>query len=370
MPIPFLRPSLPCAEELLPYLRRVDAAGIYSNFGPLVRELEAEILARRFGGQGAVTTVANATLGLMLAIAAVKRPGKRWALLPSFTFAAGPLAALWCGLSPYFVDVAPGGWTLDAAALETALETVGDEAAVIIPGPTFGTPMDLSGFERYRAAGLPVVVDAAPAMGAGPDGAQYGVGFSGPVVYSLHATKPFGLGEGGLVYSADADLIGRIRRDANFGFNAERAAEALGLNAKLSEYGAAVGLALLESLAQRRAARRRVADGYLQAFTRSGLAARSWEVQKPPPDCPQFWSLLTPPGRSNQQVVAALALQGIECRTYFAPACHQQPAFATAARGPLPVTEDLAARVLSLPFWETMSAAPIEAVVEALCRLA
>ena len=368
MRIPFLRPSLPRAEELAPYLRRMDAAGIYSNYGPLARELEAELLRRRFGGQGAVTTVANATLGLMLAISAVKRPGRRWAILPSFTFAAGPLAVMWCGLQPYFVDVTPDAWTLDEAALDAALAELGDDVAVVVPGATFGTAMDLAGYERRRAAGLPVVVDAAPAMGAGDDGRQFGTGFAGAVVYSLHATKPFGIGEGGLVYSADAELIARIRRDANFGFNAERMAETPGLNAKLSEYGAAVGLAMLESFAQRRAERRRVARGYAQRFAASGLAQRGWQAQAPAADCPQFWPLLAPPGRSNAAVIAALAQAGIECRRYFAPACHQQPAFAAAGRGPLPVTEDLAARVLSLPFWEAMTDAEMDAVLEALIR--
>ncbi len=78
-------------------------------------------MSNLFDGVGHITTVAIATLGLILAINTVKRQGARYALMPSFTFAATPLAAMWCGLTPYFVDIRAGDWALDEARLKEAL---------------------------------------------------------------------------------------------------------------------------------------------------------------------------------------------------------------------------------------------------------
>lgn len=366
MTIPFLRPELPAASEYLPWLRQMDAAGIYSNFGPLARQLEAAILAQDFGGEGAAVTVANATLGLMLAISALARRARGWALMPSFTFAATPLAAMWCGLRPYFVDIRPADWTLEPAALETALQRLGGEAAVVVPCATFGSPLDLAPYARLHREGVPVVVDAAPAMGVRIQGRQLGAGFPGAVVFSLHATKPFGIGEGGLVYTADPALAARIRADSNFGFDSGRVAQTPGLNAKLSEPAAAIGLAVHRGFAAQAQARHALAQAYRQHFFARGMEQRGWALQQPQAEGPQFQPVLCPPGRSNQAAVAALAAQGIECRTYFSPACHQQPAFAGAGGGPLPHTEAIAARALSLPFWQGLSAAQLDQIMAAL----
>lgn len=366
MTIPFLRPVLPPASEYLPWLRQMDAAGIYSNFGPLARQLEASILTEDFGGEGAVVTVANATLGLMLAISSVARRAGGWALMPSFTFAATPLAAMWCGLRPYFVEIRPTDWTLDPAALEAALSDLGNEAAVVVPYATFGCPLDLAPYARLHREGVPVVVDAAPSLGVRQQGRQFGAGFPGAVVFSLHATKPFGIGEGGLVYTADPALAARIRADSNFGFDASRVAHTTGLNAKLAEPAAAIGLAVHRGFAAQAEARRSLAQAYRRHFLARGLEQRGWALQEPYAECPQFQPVLCPPGRSNRAAVAALAAEGIECRTYFSPACHQQPAFAAAGGGPLPRTEAIAARALSLPFWQGLGEAHLERILAAL----
>ncbi|MGH9507120.1 MAG: DegT/DnrJ/EryC1/StrS family aminotransferase [Terriglobales bacterium] len=347
-------------------LEAMDRSGLYSNFGPLERQLEKEILARQFQGEGALTTVANATLGLMLAIAALQRRRGGWALMPSFTFAATPLAAMWCGLRPYFLDIDPRDWTLSAQHLSAALERFGEDVAVVVPYATFGCPMDLEPYARLHHDGFPVVVDAAPGMGVEASGRQFGAGFPGAVVFSLHATKPFGIGEGGLVYSADPALVARVRADSNFGFDSSRAAVTPGLNAKLSEPAAAIGLAVQRSLGARTQARRQLARVYMDQLADRGMLAAGWSVQEPGPSCPQFVSVLCPSGRPNQTYVAALAREGIECRTYFCPACHAQPAFAAAGRGELACTEDTSARVLSLPFPEGMGTEEVSAVLGAL----
>ena len=131
--IPFLRPNLVKNESIIPYLLEIDASRIYSNFGPLNTRFEQRVLDEYFNRVGAVTTVNNATIGLMLAISQCKRPKGKYALMPSFTFAATPLAAMWCGLEPFFIDIRSDEWCMDEKLLNEVLQMLGDEVAVVIP---------------------------------------------------------------------------------------------------------------------------------------------------------------------------------------------------------------------------------------------
>lgn len=363
--IPFLKPNLPTADDLVPYLREIDGAHLYSNYGPLVTRFERRLLETFFAGRGALVTVCNATLGLMLAIRAVKRPG-RYALMPSFTFAATPLAAQWCGLEPYFVDIDPHDWTMDAERVRDIVARLGDDIAVVVPYATFGTCLDLAPWSALVERGVPVVIDAAASVGARDGLTHFGAGFPGLVVYSLHATKPFGIGEGGFVHGADADRIAQVRRLANFGFDAARAATDFGLNAKMTEYAAAVGLAQFDRFPAAQAKRDALRARYTAAFAASGLLAngrlRFPDQRGSVPH--QFLPLAVRGG--SAVALRALQAQGIEARTYFAPACHQQAQFAGCARGDLANTDALAREVLSLPLWEAMSAADVERVAATL----
>ncbi|MFP5441827.1 MAG: DegT/DnrJ/EryC1/StrS family aminotransferase [Gammaproteobacteria bacterium] len=365
--IPFLRPTLVEADSYLPLLRDIDAAHLYSNFGPLNARFEQRVLAEYFGGAGGVSTAGNATLGLMLAIKALARPGARYALMPSFTFAATPLSATWCGLEPWFVDIDPRTWCMDESALASALAKLGDAVAVVVPYPAFATHASLATYASLHRDGIPVVVDAAPSFGTSLDGRQYGAGFPGAVVYSFHATKAFGVGEGGMVYSADAELVQKIRRLSNFGFNADRVPEGDGINAKISEYTAAIALATLDAFPGKLAARREVLARYRRAIAASTLPARGWQLQATQGDvATQIFSLLVPPGLDADALIARLDAAGIELRRYFRPACHQQAHFSRCGRGDLPVTEEVARRIVNLPFWEGMGEERVNRVVSEL----
>jgi dTDP-4-amino-4,6-dideoxygalactose transaminase len=366
MTIPFLKPHVVPAEQYIDRMRLNDSLRWYTNMGPHVTEFEVRVVEELLGGAGSAVTVCNATIGLMLAIAAVKRSG-RYAIMPSFTFAATPLAAQWCGLTPYFVDVRQGDWCPDEQAIEAALDELGDEAAVVVTYATFGVPMPLARYESWHARGIPVVIDAAPCLGTrGVDGA-FGAGFPGPVVYSLHATKAFSIGEGGLIASADGALINRIRRMSSFGFDGGRECAELGLNAKMPEVSAAIALATLDAFGQKLATRQRLYAEYTQQMAARGLLQRGWETQRFTGQVPhQFMPVLVPPGLSNERVVLELSDLRIGARSYFSPVCHRQRGFLDCPHGPMPVTDELDRRVLSLPLWEDMTSEELTQVVDAL----
>ena len=106
---------------------------------------------------------------------------------------------MWCGLEPYFIDIRRDDWCMDESILTETLDRLGNQAACVVTYATFGTCLNLSRYEALHRSGMPVIIDAASSFGASSDGDYFGRGFSGPVVYSFHATKTFGIGEGGLV---------------------------------------------------------------------------------------------------------------------------------------------------------------------------
>lgn len=365
---PFLKPNLVRHSEYLKYLKRIDESRIYSNNGPLNVEFERRVKNEIFANEGGVVTTSNATVGLMLAISQIKRPKGRYALMPSFTFAATPLAAIWCGLEPYFIDIRPGDWCLDEKLLEETIERLGDEIAVVMPYPVFGTSIELSFYERLHRSGVPVVIDAAPCFGTvSTEGKQFGQSFPGAVVFSFHATKAFGIGEGGLLYSGDTELVERCRQASNFGFGSQREATILGLNGKLSEFSAAIALAPLDVFKEKTQHRQTVNRWYQEEFNHHDLFSAGWRFQESCGSIPfQFQPVLCPDSCSNMDVVSRLELNGVQGRTYFYPACHQQEQFRIYLHSRMDVTERVSLRSVSLPLWEEMSQADVKMIVECL----
>lgn len=249
--IPVARPLLPTAAEILPWLHRIDAARVYSNWGPL-NSLFEQRLSERFGAHA--VTVASGTAGLVCSLLAVceERP-HGLCLLPSWTFVATAHAAAAAGLVPCFLDPDEASWAITPEGVEQAVDGLLSRrcapfrrvSAVLVVAP-FGRPIDVGSWDDFSArTGIPVVIDAAAAV----DGLKVG---RSPVVVSLHATKCLGIGEGGFVATRDGDLARRIKRAANFGFFGSRRAEVPAINGKLSEYHAAVGLAALQAWPEQR----------------------------------------------------------------------------------------------------------------------
>jgi dTDP-4-amino-4,6-dideoxygalactose transaminase len=182
----------------------------------------------------------------------------------------------------------------------------------------------------------------------------------------MHATKPVACGEGAFVLSTDTALIERLRRRSNFGFDPQRNARMTGLNAKMSEYHAAVAHASLDQWPDMRA--RLVAAGRLY---RKRLASA------PDITTQQGWAetwisttlnvrLARPPGLSA--LIARLAEAGIEARSWWGRGCHAQPAFSACESGPLPVTEDIARRTIGLPFLRELCEADVDRIIGELER--
>lgn len=359
--IPVLIPDLPQAEALLPWLERLDESRQYTNFGPLVQEFEqalAQMLATD-AGLPEVVTMNTGTAVLELAVAALALPLGAKVLLPSFTFAAAAGVLLRHRLTPVFADVSATDWLLTPALAQAALQH--HEIALVMPVACFGCAVDVAGWDAFVAAtGIPVLIDAAAAFG------NQAVGELATVAFSFHATKPFGIGEGGALVTRNAELAAKVRQMSNFGYDGDRVSE-LGFNAKMSEYAAAVGLAQCARWPARQAQRQALWANYRQILgTLPGLRLQTMAAEAVPA------TLVVRLPVPAEPVAAALAQQGVQSRRWYVPPLHEHPAFAACLRcGPagaaeLPVTAALSLDSLGLPWYSDMSVAQCHEVVELL----
>ncbi len=353
--LPVAKPRLPLADEILPYLRRIDQSRWYSNSGPLVEEFEARLAAH--AGGGAVATVANATVGLALALLACDVAPGSLCMVPAWTFAATGHAIQLAGLVPWIVDVDAASWALEPLAARELLRQAPGPVSAVIPVSPFGDPLDFAAWSLFRdETGLAVVIDAAATF----DTIRAS---SVPAVVSLHATKVLGVGEGGFVASTDASFIQELQKRANFGFWDSREAIVRSFNGKMSEYAAAVGLAGLDTWDATRADFARVAAAYVGSFAGKAKA----KIQK---GFGERWV--------NSTVVVAfeeggaeavdreLAAHRIGTRRWWGGGLHRHAAFKKLPRGQTENTDLLARNVIGLPCWRDL---PNEKIVQ-ICDLA
>lgn len=253
--------------------------------------------------------------------------------------------------------------------LQDALEALGDEAAVVIPYATFGTAMNLKFYQQLHESGIPVVIDAAASFGVFEEQKHFGKGFPGSVVFSFHATKSFGIGEGGLIYSADTEFIAKIKQSSNFGFSSNRETTLQGINAKMSEYTSAIALSTLDVYDKKVKKRRQIYDWYIMELKEKDLLNKGWALQNTNGRVPcQFMPICCPEEQTNTEVTQLLASKNIESRTYFSPPCHKHPIFKEYPHTPLPITEDISSRIISLPLWEEMTQEDIQFIIEGMIQ--
>jgi len=363
MDLPLIRPNPPKLSELQQELLALEASGVFTNNGPIVRRFEDALIERMFGGIGACLAVSSATIGLMIAIRAAmwdQGDARRYALMPSFTFAATAHAAIWAGLRPMLCDIDPESWLADMQQVEALLARHHQEIAVMVPYATFGRSLDM---DRYhwlsRQYEVPLVVDAASSLGTiDEDGLNAGTGTPGAFVYSMHATKTFATAEGGVVYSADVAFIDRLRVMSNYGFEHGRSATMPGLNAKISEVGGLMALAKLDqidAIAEHRAELAAQYHTFLPEYGFQPLVDHRQAMQFMPLTLP---SVLMP---YRTEIIAKLAECGIGAGTYFSPHLAQQPYFqAECSYGALPMSDDVGGRIIALPITDMMSVADVK----------
>ena len=365
MHIPLLVPDLPDAQALMPWLSRIDATRQYTNFGPLVQEFEQALCEylRSDADMVNVVTLNSGTAALELCIAALGLPSGASVLMPAFTFPATAIAAKRNGLVPLFSDVDADTWRLTPEIAYAVLRQ--QPISLVVPVATFGCPIQTAAWDAFTSdTGIPVLIDAAAAFG------NQEVGQLTHVAFSFHATKPFGIGEGGALATNSLALAQRVRQLSNFGFQTGLVRN-IGSNAKLSEYAAAVALAQWERRPQQQILRSVVWSQYerlLKDCSEITLQKGFALAQLPA-------ALVVTTHRPAQELARDLANRGIETRRWYCPPLQSHPAFADCPScGPhggnaLPVTDLLTETTLGLPWFCAMTVAQCADVVHAMQSL-
>jgi dTDP-4-amino-4,6-dideoxygalactose transaminase len=366
-PVPVLRPRLPSTDRLVPYLRRIDAARVYTNHGPLATTLAAglvECLSLPRGGIVCASSGTTALVGAILAAAGPAAKERPLALVPAFTFVATAAAVELAGYRSWITDVDPMTWMLDPERLSQhpALDRVG----VVVPVAPFGRPVPQAPWlEFHRRTGIAVVIDGAASFDRLASDAE-GLLNQIPVALSFHATKAFATGEGGCVVTTDPDLTQRVTRVLNFGFYGSRVAESAGLNGKMSEYHAAVGLAELDEWHVKQAALQGVIEAYQIGMAREGLS--EFFIAAPEVGLSYVLFRARCPEEADQ-VQTTLYQRGIGTRLWYGAGLHRQTYLADRPRDPLPVTQEIASCLVGLPIAPDLSEPQIKRVIEALAAV-
>jgi len=307
------QPFLPPVDELVPYLREIWDSRQLTNNGPFHQQLE-KALCEYLGVQH-LSLFANGTVALVTALQALQLGGE--VITTPFSFVATSHALIWNNLKPVFVDIDAETCNLDPAKIEAAITP---HTTAIMPVHCFGLPCDVERIQELADAhGLRVIYDAAHAFGVNVSGESL-LNSGDMSVLSFHATKVFNTFEGGAIVCPDAETKQRIDYLKNFGFVNEETVMAPGINGKMNEIQAALGLLQLEYIDDAIEARRSIAERY-----RTELAnVPGIRCLREPPDtrlnCSYFPILVESEyPLSRDELDAKLKEEGIYGRRYFYP---------------------------------------------------
>jgi len=369
-PIYVTRPLLPPLPAVMARLEEVWRTQQLTNIGAQHDLLEDAL--RRHLGVAELSLFTNGTVALITAIRALGLAGD--VLTTPFTFPATPHALSWSGITPVFCDVDPETLNIDPASVERSItpRTTG-----ILAVHVYGNPCDVEALQRVADRhGLKVIYDAAHAFGTTVDGR--GIGTFGDVsMFSFHATKLFHTAEGGALACGSQALKARIDDLRNFGIHGPDRVEAIGLNGKMTELQAALGLCVLERVAGELTIRRRLIATYRERFaTMDGIRwlhdlrgrgdrETSCQYAVIRVDAERF-------GCTRDRLQEELRAYNVYARKYFYPLCAEYDcyrALPSAAASNLPVAARAAQEVLCLPLYGGLEERDVDRICDIIAAI-
>jgi dTDP-4-amino-4,6-dideoxygalactose transaminase len=340
-----------------------------SNSNASVNLLERAIGDRLFGGQGVCLAVANAKIGLMLAMRhaaeSVGRPGG-YAMMPSFAGAAAAQAALLAGLTPLLVDIDRDTWTASPQAEAAMLARYGAEIAVAVPSAIFAHGLDVDRYADMAAThGIGIVVNSGPSLAAqGWLGHGFTPGSSMTGVLTLPAATPGAPADGAIIYCADAARLTTLRRMTEEAAVAAENAAIPGRHVRMAEVTAHAALGRLDDAADAAGHRAVLAGRY-----RARLTDVTFQLPTGPFRANVTKPVLLPADLAARrgEIVSTLGLCGIAGDAAWSLHAADLPGLrADCEIGPLDVTAEIAGRVVTLPLHGGMTEADVDHVAETM----
>lgn len=350
-PIPVTQPYLPPLEEFIPYLQQIWENRWLTNNGPFHQQFEAAL--RDYLDVPHVALFSNGTLALVVALQALRITGE--VITTPFSFVATTHALQWNGIKPIFVDIDPSTFNLDPTKIEAAITP---QTTAILPVHVYGNPCDIDAIECIADTyGLKVIYDAAHAFGVKRDGVSI-LNAGDLSILSFHATKVFNTFEGGAIICHDDKMKRRIDFLKNFGFADEVTVVAPGINAKMNEVQAAFGLVQLGYMSEVLSRRAEIDQRYREALA-DVRGIRLHEVAEGVAWNHAYFPVLVEPPYplSRDALYEKMHAKGVYARRYFYPLISNFPtyrALRSAARENLPVSTQVAERILCLPVYPAL----------------
>lgn len=361
------RPNVGNRERLLERINSMLDRRWFTNNGPYVQEFEHKLA--EFTGVKHAIAMTNATIAQEIAVRAAGVKGE--VIIPSFTFVATAHALQWQEITPVFCDVAPGTHHIDPNRVEAMITP---RTTAIIGVHVWGYPCDIEALtEIANRRGLHLMFDAAHAIGSSYRGRMIG-GFGEAEIISFHATKFLNSFEGGAVLTNDDVLAERIRFMRNFGFAGIDDVDYVGINGKMTEVAAAMGLTSLECIDDIIAVNRRNYRAYQQGLASlPGIKLFTYDEA----ERNNFQYIIVEvneeeAGISRDKLVEILHAENVLARRYFYPGCHQMEPYRSYyphAGLLLPETEKLTQRVMSLPTGTAVDVNTVEQLTALICFL-
>ena len=358
-PIYVTQPTLPPLEEFIPFLEKIWENKILTNGGPFHQQLE-QALCEHLGVKH-IALFTNGTIALVTALQSLRIVGE--VITTPYSFVATSHSLLWNGIKPIFVDIEANTLNLDPAKIEAAITP---QTTAIMPVHCYGHPCDVEAIQKIADNyNLKVIYDAAHAFGV--QDAHGSILRHGDLsVLSFHATKVFNTFEGGAIVCSDAKAKVRIDQLKNFGHVGEVSVVAPGINGKMSEFNAALGLLQLKYIGQALSRRKEIDAAYRERL--GGVKGiRCLEDAGEKIANYSYFPILVDADYpiSRDELYQKLKDNSIHPRRYFYPLISDFPMYRglpSAHSENLPVATVAAQQVLCLPIYPNLDMAVIEEV--------
>jgi dTDP-4-amino-4,6-dideoxygalactose transaminase len=358
------RPNVGSRERLLARLNDMLDRRWFSNDGPFVQEFEAKVAS--IAQTRHCVAMCNATVALEIAVRALEMTEE--VIVPSYTFIATAHALQWQEITPVFADIDPATCNVDPRSVERVISS---KTSGILGVHLWGRACDTEAIDRIgREYGLKVMYDAAHALACSRQGTMVG-SFGECEIFSFHATKFINAFEGGAIVTNNGDLASRLKFMRNFGFSGYDKVSYLGVNGKMTEACAAMGLTSLESLdeiVEVNKANYEAFERYLAGM--QGVSLIRYDKQES--NNYQYIVLEIDPEvapLNRDEVVAVFHAENVLARKYFWPGCHRMEPYRSLQPNAdllLPNTERVASRICLLPTGQAVDAGMIASMAEIL----
>ena len=314
--------SMPSLNDLTPYFRVIDKNKRYTNRSELLIEFENRLASHfNINPENLIVTSSGFTalsIGLSRLSLKLKDSKKKYCIVPTFTFIGTISSIINAGLIPYFVDISNNDYCLSIDSIQKEFKNKFDNVAAICPVGTFGILPNIKDWKNFeKKIKIPVIYDLAWNFDNFPDQKIN-------AMFSLHATKVLGSGEGGILIFKEKSIKKDLIAFSNFGLNKERQIINTGINAKQSEYHAAVGLASLDNWPKIKKKILSIQDKYINFFDSiKHFTLMQKELKK------NAWMSATIISSKKNIDILQKEFQNsnIECRKWWGNLCHQNQIF-------------------------------------------